>query len=458
MLSSGLVKPRILLAAVSVASYLATGTILAQTSPDARQAIEPVMKQLDALRRDDYETAYTFASTTVQEMFDRQAFERMVRTGTPRSRGRLPPTWQRSGSDPTSTCTCASRSGAPTARISRRSTTGVGRRPLPHQRRRDEVGPRARLRRARARHASRGEAERTGGDRSRRGRLRWRAWTSTSPTRSRPSAAKCASWLAANVPAELKGRGFASSRGDVDSVVRLRGWQRRLHEAGYVGMDWPTEFGGRGASIMEQIIFYEEMSRAEAPQPLNRSGLSMLGPTLMRHGTPAQRERHLKILTAEEIWCQGFSEPNAGSDLANVQTRAVLDGDHYVVNGQKVWTSMAHVADWGFFLVRTDARAQAQGHHVHPDRHEDPGISIRPLRQITGEAEFNEVFLEDVRVPVANVVGKVNEGWSVAITTLAYERDVLTMIRHISLRTALERLVALAKRTKQTATRRPTTR
>ena len=128
-------------------------------------------------------------------------------------------------------------------------------------------------------------------------------------------------WLADNVPTDLRGRGFASSRGDVESVVRLRAWQRRLYGAGYVGMDWPTEYGGRGASIVEQIIFYEEMSRAEAPQPLNRSGLSMLGPTIMRHGTPAQRGRHLaKILTAEEIWCQGFSEPNAGSDLANLQT------------------------------------------------------------------------------------------------------------------------------------------
>ena len=177
----------------------------------------------------------------------------------------------------------------------------------------------------------------------------------------------------------------------------------------------------------------------------------MLGPTLMTHGTPAQRERHLaKILTAEEIWCQGFSEPNAGSDLANLQTRAVLDGDHYVINGQKVWTSMAHVAEWGFFLVRTDpSAAKHKGITFILVDMKTPGITIRPLRQITGEAEFNEVFLENVRVPAANVVGKVNEGWGVALTTLAYERDVLTMIRHISLRTALERLVALARRTKR---------
>ena len=258
-------------------------------------------------------------------------------------------------------------------------------------------------------------------------------------------------WLAASVPADLKGRGFAASRADRAHVDRLRDWQRRLHGAGYVGIDWPTAYGGRGASIMEQVILYEEMSRAEAPQPVNRGGLSMLGPTLMKHGTPAQRERHLaKILTAEEIWCQGFSEPNAGSDLANLQTRAALDGDFYVINGQKVWTSMAHVADWGFFLVRTDPQApKHKGITFILLDMRTPGITIRPLTQITGEAEFNEVFLENVRVPAANVVGKVNEGWGVALTTLAYERDVLTMIRHISLRTALERLVALAKRTKR---------
>ncbi len=261
--------------------------------------------------------------------------------------------------------------------------------------------------------------------------------------------AEVRAWLAEHVPADLKGRGFASSRADRAEVNRLREWQLTLHKAGYVGIDWPAEYGGRGASIMEQIILYEEMSRAQSPQPVNRGGLSMLGPTVMKHGTAAQRAAHLaKILTGEEIWCQGFSEPNAGSDLANLQTRAVLDGDFYVLNGQKVWTSMAHVADWGFFLVRTDPTApKHKGISFILIDMKAPGISIRPLRQITGEAEFNEVFLENVRVPAANVVGKVNEGWGVALTTLAYERDVLTMIRHISLRTALERLVALAKRT-----------
>jgi alkylation response protein AidB-like acyl-CoA dehydrogenase len=258
-------------------------------------------------------------------------------------------------------------------------------------------------------------------------------------------------WLDRNVPADLKGRGFASTRADREQVDRLRRWQRMLHQAGYVGIDWPREYGGRGASLVEQIILYEEMSRAQAPQPINRGGLSMLGPTLMKHGTPAQRARHLdKILTAEEVWCQGFSEPNAGSDLANLQTRAVLDGDWYVLNGQKVWTSMAHVSEWGFFLVRTDPAApRHKGITFLLIDMTTPGITLRPLRQITGEAEFNEVFLENARVPAANVVGEVNRGWDVAITTLMHERDVLTMIRHISLRTALERLIALARRTKR---------
>jgi alkylation response protein AidB-like acyl-CoA dehydrogenase len=256
-------------------------------------------------------------------------------------------------------------------------------------------------------------------------------------------------WLQGHLPPELKGRGFASTRADRAHVERLRDWQRTLHKAGYVGIDWPPEYGGRGASLVEQIILYEEMARAEAPQPINRGGLSMLGPTLMKHGTPAQRGRHLsRILTAEEIWCQGFSEPNAGSDLANLQTRAVLEGDHYVVNGQKVWTSMAHVADWGFFLVRTDPQApKHKGITFILVDMKAPGITVRPLRQLTGEAEFNEVFLDNVRVPADNVVSGVNDGWNVAVTTLMYERDLLTMIRHISLRTAVERLWALARRT-----------
>ena len=254
-------------------------------------------------------------------------------------------------------------------------------------------------------------------------------------------------WLEANVPDDLRGRGFAATRADREQVLRLRRWQKRMHEAGYVGMDWPIECGGRGASIVEQLILFQEMARAESPQFINRGGLSMLGPTLMRHGTPAQQTRFLRnILTADELWCHGFSEPNAGSDLANLQTRAVTDGDHLVVNGQKVWTSMAHVADWCFLLVRTDPEApKHKGISFLVVDMKTPGITIRPLRQVTGEAEFNEVFFDGVRVPRDNLVGRLNEGWGVAITTLAYERDLLTFIRHISLRNALHRLVRLVR-------------
>ncbi|HEV8474756.1 MAG TPA: acyl-CoA dehydrogenase family protein [Methylomirabilota bacterium] len=254
-------------------------------------------------------------------------------------------------------------------------------------------------------------------------------------------------WLEANVPDDLRGKAFAASRADVDEVRRLRAWQKTMCEAGYVGMDWPREFGGRGASIVEQIILFQEMARAESPQFVNRGGLSMLGPTLMKYGTPAQQQRHLqKILTADELWCQGFSEPNAGSDLANLQTRAVLDGDHFVVNGQKVWTSMAHVADWCFLLVRSDPSApKHKGISFLLVDMRTPGITIRPLRQITGEAEFNEVFFDNVRVPREHLVHRLNEGWAVAITTLAYERNLLTFIRHIALRNALHRLVRLVR-------------
>jgi len=254
-------------------------------------------------------------------------------------------------------------------------------------------------------------------------------------------------WLERNLPDDLRGKAFAASRADVEEVRRLRAWQKAMAEAGYVGMDWPVEFGGRGAPITEMVILYQEMARAESPQIVNRGGVSMLGPTLMKLGTPAQQRRFLpRIRTAEDLWCQGFSEPNAGSDLANLQTRAVLDGDHFVVNGQKVWTSMGHVADWCFLLVRTDPTStRHKGISFLLVDMKTSGITVRPLRQITGEAEFNETFFDNVRVPRENLVGTLHEGWSVAITTLAYERDLLTFIRHISLRNALHRLVELTR-------------
>ena len=254
-------------------------------------------------------------------------------------------------------------------------------------------------------------------------------------------------WLETTLPADLSGRAVAAARPDADEVGRHRAWQRRMYEAGYVGIYWPREFGGGGASLVEEIILYQEMARAGAPQFVNRGGLSMLGPTLMTHGTAVQQRRFLpKILTAEELWCQGFSEPNAGSDLASLQTRAVLDGDHLVLDGQKVWTSMAHVAEWCFLLARTAPEApRHKGLSFLLVDMASPGITVRPLRQMTGESEFNEVFLDHVRVPRENLVGALHDGWRVALTTLMYERDLLTFVRHISFGNALDRLLGLAR-------------
>src|SRR5438105_12764883 len=202
-------------------------------------------------------------------------------------------------------------------------------------------------------------------------------------------------WLERNLPEDLKGRAFAASRADVDEVRRLRAWQKTMAEAGYVGMDWPREFGGRGAPVTEMVILYQEMARAESPQLVNRGGVSMLGPTLMKYGTPAQQQRFLKnILTAEELWCQGFSEPNAGSDLANLQTRAALEGDHFVVNGQKVWTSMADCATHTYIVARTDPAAKKKqlGISLLIVDLKTPGITIRPIRNIAGHSSFCQVF------------------------------------------------------------------
>jgi len=232
-----------------------------------------------------------------------------------------------------------------------------------------------------------------------------------------------------------------------DWVAHGKAWQRRLYEGGWCGVSWPAEYGGRGASLIEQIIFQEEMARAGTPQLINLAGLTMGGPVLIAHGTEAQKQRHLRpILAADEIWCQGFSEPNAGSDLAALTTRAVLDGDHFVVNGQKVWTSFAAYADWCMLLVRTDPTAPKHRGitFLLVDMH-SPGITVRPLRQISGDEDFNEVFFTDVRVPRDQVVGAVNHGWQIAITTLMHERQTLTFSRQLQSRVALDALLALAR-------------
>jgi len=202
-------------------------------------------------------------------------------------------------------------------------------------------------------------------------------------------------------------------------------WQKKLHEAGYAGINWPAEFGGRGASPTEHLIFLEECERAGAPYVgVNFVGLLHAGPTLIAEGTPEQKAAHLpKILSGDEVWCQGFSEPGAGSDLAALQTRAVRDGNHYVVNGQKIWTSFAHVADFGELLVRTDPSApKHKGITWLILPMDAPGIEVRPLRTIAGSSEFSEVFFTDVRIPIENRVGEENDGWRVAMVTFSFER------------------------------------
>lgn len=236
---------------------------------------------------------------------------------------------------------------------------------------------------------------------------------------------------------------------ELEAWVRFgKDWQRRLFEGGWCGLAWPREYGGRGASLIEQVIFQEEMARARAPMPINLAGLTMAGPVLIAHGTAEQKERHLRpILTGEEVWCQGFSEPNAGSDLAAIETRAVLDGDSFVVSGQKVWTSFARYSRWCMLLARTDPEARKhRGITFLIVDMESPGVTVRPLRQITGEEDFNEIFLDEVRVPRGNVVGEINAGWDIAITTLMHERTTLTFTRQLQSRRALDELLETARR------------
>jgi len=246
-------------------------------------------------------------------------------------------------------------------------------------------------------------------------------------------------WLAANVPADWNGsQGFDY----------LRGWQRRVHAGGWAGVSWPREYGGRGATVVEQVIFMEEMARASAPPLANVLGLSLIGPTIIAHGSQAQKRRYLaNILSAEEIWCQGFSEPNAGSDLANLATEARRDGDHFIVNGQKVWTSYGHVADWCELLVRTDPAApKHKGLTVLLADMHSTGVEVRPLRQMTGESEFSELFFHNVRVPAEDVLGAVNDGWNVALGTLMHERATLGSAMHITYTRQFDRLLEVTHR------------
>src|SRR3954468_3980742 len=230
--------------------------------------------------------------------------------------------------------------------------------------------------------------------------------------------------------------------GDDANYAWRRDWQRRLAADRYAAVHWPVEYGGRGAAITESAIFFEELGRARRPLMANVLGILLAGPTIMTYGTDEQKERHLSpILTGDEIWCQGFSEPDAGSDLAALKTRAVKDGDEWVVTGQKVWTSGAQYSKWCMLVARTDfdARKHAGLTYFLMDVEQD-AVQVRPLRQITGEPEFNELFIEEARIPDANVVGGVGNGWKVALTTLMNERAGLGFFLQVRMRQLLDEL------------------
>jgi alkylation response protein AidB-like acyl-CoA dehydrogenase len=247
-------------------------------------------------------------------------------------------------------------------------------------------------------------------------------------------------WLAENHPGE-------EPPGDDAAFNHRRDWQRKLFEAGYAGFAWPKEYGGRGATLVEQAIFGEEMARAKAPSPVNVLGLVMGGPVVIHHGSDEQKERWLKpILTADEIWCQGFSEPESGSDLASLKTKAVRSNGEWLVTGQKVWTTYAHHAKWCMLVARTDPDApKHQGLTYFIMDMEQDGVQVRPLVQITREPEFNELFMEEARIPDENVVGGVGNGWPVAITTLMNERAGLGAASAAGVRIALDELRDLAR-------------
>lgn len=248
--------------------------------------------------------------------------------------------------------------------------------------------------------------------------------------------AKVAAWIAANTPK-------VDERRDLDA---LRDWQRRLHAGGYLGAGWPPEYGGAPLSPMQQAIFNEELARANAPGPINAMAIWWVGPAIIRYGTEAQKKRFLPpILGADEIWATGYSEPGSGSDMAAAKCRAERDGDFYVVNGQKVWTTLAHISDWYFILVRTSTEgAKWAGLSMLLIDMKSPGVEVRPIRQITGDSEFNEVFLHDVRVPAENLLGAEGQGWEIVSTALVNERTGIA--GSVRFDQSLERIVGAARR------------
>ena len=256
-------------------------------------------------------------------------------------------------------------------------------------------------------------------------------------------------WLRENVVgefAELRGRGGPGDE-DIGFEVRVE-WEKLLGRAGWIGLGWPVEHGGRGATVDQQIIWAEEYVRAQAPARTNHMGENLLAPTLIEYGTAEQCARFLPgILRGEERWCQGYSEPNAGSDLANVQTKAHLDGDRWVINGQKVWTSLAHVSHWCFVVARTEPGSQRHaGLTFLLVPMEQPGVEVRPIRQITGGGEFNETFFSDAETEASLVVGQPGAGWGVAMALLGYERGISTLAQQVGFERELDDTIALARR------------
>ncbi|MFN8543731.1 MAG: acyl-CoA dehydrogenase family protein [Candidatus Binatia bacterium] len=255
------------------------------------------------------------------------------------------------------------------------------------------------------------------------------------------------SWLEQHVPDDLRPE-HATKLAESDRVRRLRAWQKTLAQSRWVGITWPREYGGRDAGILEQIAHVEEMARASAPETIGNLGIGIVGPPIMAYGTEDQKRHFLpRILACDDLWCCGFSEPGAGSDLASLRTEAVVHDDHFVVTGQKVWTTLAHHADWCMVLCRTDpGTKRAKGISCLLVDMKSPGIEVRPLRQITGEAEFNEVFFEGVRVPRENLLGTLHEGWQIAISALQNERGILYVVgMQIALAEARDKLIAFAR-------------
>jgi len=259
------------------------------------------------------------------------------------------------------------------------------------------------------------------------------------------------SWLEKNAPAPWTGSGSTSSEGNGPYLNYLRDWQRRLYENGWAGISWPKEFGGRGATLMEQAIFQAELARANTPPLIGTIGLSLVGPTIIAMGTNEQKSRYLPtILSGEEIWCQGFSEPNSGSDLAALGTRALRDNDDFIVNGQKIWTSFAQMADWCLLLVRTDTEVpKHKGITCLLVSMRSEGVSVRPLRQMSGDEGFNEVFFSNVRVSTSQVLGEVNKGWTTAITALMNERANLGTGAQVVFKRNLNALIECAQKVKR---------